>query len=369
MMLQCLLSLFVALPIVKEAPRGQIAFPRAHKIWVVDVETADTQEVSDLPAYDRPLTWSPDGQRVLFWKHSEIGWNFWTVNADGSDSLQLTTTKSGGFRSASYSADGKHIAYMRDMPNGVYVMKSDGTDQRRLTDFGHRDFAPSWSPDGDQLLFFNLTADAERGLKRGLYLTKTIPNTRAQPRYLFGGHVGSFSAARNEIVAIGDSGGQGDIFVVDLGSLEARNLTKSDRDEYSVVWSPSGDEIAFARSAGEDNLEICRISREGDGLRVLAKVPRVSRPAVAWSPDGSHLAFLAEHNDEPALFVLKRDGGQPRLLAEGVRMFAWRPIASGERANSNRRQPLRDLASEDSYTLRFRHTSALLLDVALKHWP
>ena len=58
-----------------------------------------------------------------------------------------------------YSPDGTHIAFIRFQPDGnvaLYLVNADGTDPRQLTEFGellgHEAASAAWSPDGEHLI-------------------------------------------------------------------------------------------------------------------------------------------------------------------------------------------------------------------------
>jgi Tol biopolymer transport system component len=81
--------------------------------------------------------------------------NVYIVNSDGSGRRQLTDTDAHNFYPR-WSPDGTRIAFLSTRDGGaeeIYVMDSDGSNQRRLTTNDAFDGAPSWSPDGTQLVF------------------------------------------------------------------------------------------------------------------------------------------------------------------------------------------------------------------------
>src|SRR5215212_2476264 len=84
-----------------------------------------------------------------------------TINPDGSGARMLP-----GEGSPSFSPDGNWIAHTRSEPDAfpftdIWVMRSDGSDARRLTTEHGYDYEPSWSPDGTRIVFHS-TRDLAR---------------------------------------------------------------------------------------------------------------------------------------------------------------------------------------------------------------
>lgn len=105
--------------------------------------------------------WSPDGKRILF--QSDRDGNeedIYVMDADGSNVRRLTHTPGTGKFSSdqAWSPDGNWIAFdsNRDGNVEIYVMSSDGSNVKRLTDTPGRNahsYKPHWSPDGKQIVF------------------------------------------------------------------------------------------------------------------------------------------------------------------------------------------------------------------------
>ena len=103
------------------------------------------------------VTWSPDGQRVLFSAFTSPF--YYEVMSSASpfttvDTLTRTLSTDWG---ADWSPDGTRIAFVSDRagPAAVFVMNADGTNQNQVT-FGmsaHASRAVSWSPDGQRIAF------------------------------------------------------------------------------------------------------------------------------------------------------------------------------------------------------------------------
>jgi Tol biopolymer transport system component len=101
-------------------------------------------------ADDAEPSWSPDGSRIAFASTRGGGWGIWVMNADGSG---LRPLASGWGTDPAWSPDGTRIAYVNDRV--IEVVNADGSGLRQLTSpvNGFSDERPSWSPDGSQLAF------------------------------------------------------------------------------------------------------------------------------------------------------------------------------------------------------------------------
>jgi eukaryotic-like serine/threonine-protein kinase len=76
---------------------------------------------------------------------------------NGSVTIDETPLLAGSLkiRSASTSPDGEWIAFTTAEPEDVFLMRSDGSDIRQLTADPHRDRGPTWTRDGERIVFFS----------------------------------------------------------------------------------------------------------------------------------------------------------------------------------------------------------------------
>ena len=82
-------------------------------------------------------SWSPDGRKIAFTcgqKNEDV----FSIHANGTNMRRLTTNGASDNYPA-WSPDGEWIAYVAytGEENGVWIMRSDGTDRRRLTRSTH----------------------------------------------------------------------------------------------------------------------------------------------------------------------------------------------------------------------------------------
>jgi Tol biopolymer transport system component len=102
---------------------------------------------------------SSDGNRIVFSNHTYRS-NITKVSLDAdAGKMENAVNLTRGSLPAEYprvSPDGKWITFRTGgRQEDVYLMNSDGTGLRKLTDDSFRDRAPDWSPDGNNIIFYS----------------------------------------------------------------------------------------------------------------------------------------------------------------------------------------------------------------------
>lgn len=143
-------------------------------IYTVGRDGKDLKRLTNYGVYTAEGVLSPDGKRIVFTSLKDGDLDIYTMNVDGTDVRRLTTTP--GYDGGPWwSPDGTKIVYRawhptdpaelkayRDLlgrrmirPNRMelFVMNADGSDQRQITTLGGANFGPSWTPDGQAIIF------------------------------------------------------------------------------------------------------------------------------------------------------------------------------------------------------------------------
>jgi Tol biopolymer transport system component len=144
-------------------------------IYAYDEKTGATRRLTTARGYDAEGGYSPDGQWLVF-SSMRDAYNrgldekeskmleenpsyfaeIYIMRADGSEQKRLTSTP-GYDGGPFFTPDGSRIIWRRFDEQGliadVWTMKPDGSDQRQITDFGSMSWAPYMHPSGEYIIF------------------------------------------------------------------------------------------------------------------------------------------------------------------------------------------------------------------------
>ena len=227
--------------------------------------------------------WSPDGKTLIFARNtcgSRSGSGpsgIWTVNADGSDLLQLIQAPPGTCfgQGPTFTPDGLHIIAVvsaEGAGDSLWVMNSDGTDLVPLTNepTGFNDASAQVSPDGTQVVFGRCSA----------------PDCQ-----------------------------QATLAIVDIDGGNLRTLSTGQlAGSGGPNWSPDSETIIFSLSNGITS-DVATINADGSGLTQLtfSDPEREGSWQACYAPDGGKILFVYSRYDKgevvlDELFTMNPDG-------------------------------------------------------------
>lgn len=253
-------------------------------IYIANADGTDIQQLTGSSGAERGPAWSPDGTQIAFYgAPSENGsHDIFIIDADGKNLRNLTSSPGVDDRYPTWSPDGTQIAFHSNAEGDfdIFVINTDATGMRALTNNDADDLGPDWSPDGTQIAFHTSLWD-----------------------FLY------------------------EIAVLDLNTGQVRRLTNNNDTNTFPTWSPDGASIAYnAISSVDTSTNIYIMSASGENRRQLTNTQ--DRSAFPdWSPDGSRIIYQRGQPDVSAIYVIDVDGGEPVAVTSGSSDFLpeWEP--------------------------------------------
>lgn len=290
------------------------------QIYRLDLETGDVERISPGVGKTTCAWIHPDGRRVLFAStHLD-------PEAEDKQRAELEAREEGRQRRYSWDYDEHFDLFVKDL--------SDGT-LERLTDALGYNAEGAYSPDGEWIVFSSNREAYQRPLTpeererfevdkayfADLYLMRSdgteLRRLTSAPGYDGGPF---FSPDGNEIVwrRFSEDGTQSEIFTLKLKAGKERRLTRLDALSWAPFYHPSGRYVIFSTNLhGMSNFELYLVDRQGSSEPVRVTFSENFDGLPSFSPDGRKLAwtsnrtaggnsqiFLADWNHQAALKAL-----------------------------------------------------------------
>ena len=266
---------------------------------------------------------SPDGKWVAYTvsaidvEKDKRDTDLWMASWDGTEQVRLTSGPDGE-SSPRWSPDGRYLSFLasrgteEEKKTGaqVWLLDRRGGEARKLTDIKGGVGEYAWSPDGKRLALVVSDPDpADEPEKMEGWKRKTKPPVVVD-RY-------RFKRDRSGYLKTPAS----HLWLFDVEAGKAEQLTKGPYDDAAPAWSPDGTHIAFIGDRGADpdrtpNSDLYVIeAKAGAEPRRLTDFPGSDDGRPAWSPDGRQIAFFR--------------GEEPRFEAYSVNKLAVVPAEGG----------------------------------------
>ena len=279
--------------------------------YVLDGGSSGARRITATPA-KRIGVWSPDGGRIAYREldANNAQGSLWVMRADGAEARQLVSLPGGpAIYALRWSPDGSEIAFRVGAPTwAVQIVRADGTGLRQVEAIGASTSPDqllgfAWSPDGRALAF-----EAKLGDDAGMQVYLVNEDGTATRR-LTGGRNPSWSPDGKRVLFIsGDH-----ISTIDADGKNPQVV--SGEQVLDAVWSPQGDVIAYRPILG-GGMGVVR--PDGSGQRTIVGTGFQDAYLMAWSSDGTRIAFLGLLGSQTSVFAVQSSGANLSRLVDGV---------------------------------------------------
>ena len=208
----------------------------------------------------------PDPSKGYVWGLDPF--DIYTVARDGSDLRRLTNY---GVYTAEgvLSPDGKRIVFtsLKDGDLDIYTMNVDGTEVRRLTNVAGYDGGPWWSPDGKQIVYraYHPSEGAELKEYQDLLSQRIVRPSKVE------------------------------LWVMNADGSNQRQITHLGGANFGPSWTPDGKRIIFSsnhKNPRGGNFDLYIVSLDGSGLTQITNDEGFDGFPM-FSPDGKKLIWGA----------------------------------------------------------------------------
>ena len=308
-------------------------------LFSMPVSGGEPKRLTYHPSSEVPLAFTPDGQGILFRSDRTSPSRFETFFTMGLDPGPATPLPLPMGDDASYSPDGKRIAYTPLSPafriwkhyrggtsSAIWIANLDDSAVEKLPRDNSNDFCPMWN--GERIYFLS---DRNGAMTLFFYdlktkkVTEALKNTGLDFRHASLGPGGivlerfgqlevydlkSGKVAQVEVHAAGDLASLRPSFEKTGEHIRASNL------------SPTG-----ARAVFEARGDIYTAPGDKGDVRNITATSGVAERSPAWSPDGKEIAYFSDASGEYQLHIAKQDGsGTPRIFDLDGNAFYYAPL-------------------------------------------
>lgn len=183
----------------------------------------------------------------------------------------------------------RNCRIVEEQKGNLVLRDCDGNEVSQLTDHAADDQNPTWSPDGNQIVFHS-------------------NRDNLKPYSLY---------------------------IINIDDVDPRRLT-FEHDTRFPAWSPDGERIAFI-----NNCDLALMNPDGTDMEVIvAANGETCSGGPVWAPDSHRLAFTREQNDVSDIYTVMRDGTDLRKLASVRSRYltlVWTP--DGQQVGIRIREP------------------------------
>jgi dipeptidyl aminopeptidase/acylaminoacyl peptidase len=283
------------------------------EIWLADVQSGTTRQLTNGRKSSTAPAWSPDGKRLAFGSDREDKRQIYVIDLAGGEAMKLTSAEE-SVAAFAWAPDGRSLAFTSSDP------RTDALKDRE------KKYAEFDVIDADHRMSHLYVVDVEtkkiRRLTSGAFTVGRFdwsPNSR---EIAFDHRINSDPA----------NGGSADISVVTVADGAVRKLVTQEGPDSNPMWSPDGSTIAFESSMASQrffftNRRIATIAAGGGPIANLSAQFDEDPSILRWTPSGIFFSASARtwaylYRMDPATKAVTRFAPSDRWIGSGFSFSA-----------------------------------------------
>ena len=236
---------------------------------------------------------SPDGRSVVFSRRFSDSFQgraqLWTVPFQGGDGRLLTPADFPyNATRPSWSPDGRVIAFRANRgteSGGIWLISASGADPRPLIDDAVNDYYPRWFADGKRVLINRDVPGNETDVWVINIDSRTARQLTSHPAY---DGAGTISPDGTKIAFPSDRNGPRNIWIMPLAEGEAGAWQFTTDGGRGPAWSPDGRWIAYGCPVAPTQYALCLKAVAGGPVRQVTD-GKANDFNPSWTPDGKSI--------------------------------------------------------------------------------
>ena len=259
--------------------------------WTYDMHTLDlpTGKIVNVTAVERV---SPYNSGLFYWPNDSAQFGFqalidgvshpYRMDRDGRNKVDLSSGADGFTYGFNASSDGKRITYHKNYQ--IYLADADGSNVVHVETGNPFNFAPTWSPDGQSLVFVSgehydchphIVRRDGSGLKK----------------------IGDRNGYRGVVTIF-------DVFDFHGGSSDL------------PVWSPDSQSVIFAKQTGKAGTQLFRTTLDGKTKQLTHSKPGTLNYHPVVHPSGRRVVFGSTRSGTRQIYVLDLESGKVHAVTD-----------------------------------------------------
>ena len=232
------------------------------QVIALSTESDSRTPVSKIDGSHSNHRWSPSSDRLAYVVQNGGDPSAHVADSDGSSSMELTTINAHEVGGWSFDGSSVVFAVREGHGQGIYIRNPDGVNEVRLTD--QSDYSPVWSPNSHKIAFVS-----ERDGNPEIYVMNSDATELKRITESGGKEYDiAWSPDGRKLAFTSDRDGNPEIYVVDVREGEAHRLTRNGVQDDQPVWSRDGKRIAFVSYLDGDG-EIVMMDDDGKNQQRL----------------------------------------------------------------------------------------------------